>query len=62
MQNMNLQKRGRCTVRDGEAGCNPETVGRIYMHYAAHELRRAQALLFFLNPYISNGLQKLSRL
>jgi hypothetical protein len=44
---MNLQKRGRYSAHDGEAGCNSETVGRLYMHYAAHELRRAQALLFF---------------
>ena len=48
-------------MRDGEADCNPETACRLYMHCAAHELRRAQACYFFLNPYISNGLQKLSR-
>ena len=47
MQNMNPQKRGKYSVHDIEAGCNPETACMLYMHYAAHELRRAQACFFF---------------
>src|SRR5215204_3944944 len=62
MRNMNPQKRGRCSAHDGEAGCNPETAGRLYTHYAAHELRRAQACSFFSILIFLMGCDKRSRL
>jgi hypothetical protein len=45
-------------VDDGEEGCNPKIACRLCTHSATHGLRRAYALLFFLNPYMSNGFGK----